>query len=114
MDLKLPSATAYTHAALAAAEVAGVQAQLGLQDAAWENILFGLRLLHGIGPSTSWKRERAVQLEREPNKIKDELKRVMGLKKDDDVRRAFSQYRERFADAAPRRYGRGRRARARQ
>jgi hypothetical protein len=100
LDLKLPNATPYTQAAVAAAEIAGVQTQLGLPDAAWKNILFSLQLLHGIAPSTSWKRERAAQLERESNKIKDELKRVMGLKKDDDVRRAFSQYREKFADVA--------------
>jgi hypothetical protein len=101
LDLKLPNATPYIQAALAAAEIAGVQAQLGQQDAAWENVLLGLRLLHGIAPSTSWKRERAAQLEREQGKIKDELAKVMGLKKDSDaIRRAFNQYREKFADVS--------------
>jgi hypothetical protein len=99
LDLKLPNATPYIQAALAATDIAGVQAQLGQQDAAWKNILSGLRLLHGIAPSTSWKRERAAQLEREQGKVKDELAKAMGLKKDSDaIRRAFNQYREKFTD----------------
>ncbi len=92
LDLKLPDPTPYVQAALAATEIAGVQAQLGESDAAWQNVLLSLRLLHSIAPSTSWRDVRETQLVKEAKRIKDELTRAMALKTNDEKERAWRQY----------------------
>jgi len=100
LDQKLPAAIPLRQAALAAAEIAGVQTQLAHTDAAWNNILLSIKFLHAIAPSTSSMQQRETQLEKDPNQIRAELKKALALKKDDEVRRAFSQYKEKFNDAA--------------
>jgi hypothetical protein len=100
LDHKLPNPVPYTQAALAATEIARVQEALGQSDAAWESILTGLRLLHGITLSKSSIDERTNQLEKQSGKVREELARVMGLKNDDEKRQAFSQYREKLNDVA--------------
>lgn len=100
LDLKLPATIPLRQAAVAAAEIAGVQVQLAHREAAWNNILLSIRFLHAIAPSSGSMQERARQLDKEPDKIRAELKKALALKKDDEVRRAFAQYRDKFNDVA--------------
>jgi hypothetical protein len=100
LDLKLPDAVPLRQAALAAAEIAGVETQLARNDAAWNNILLSIKYLNGIAPSTSSMQARLKQLEGEPGKIRAELKTVLGLKKDDDVRLYFNRYRDKCHEVA--------------
>jgi hypothetical protein len=92
LDLKLPDAVPLRQAAVAAAEIAGVETQLARNDAAWNNILLSLRYLNGIAPSPSSMQARLKQLEGDPGKIRAELKTVLGLKKDDEVRLYYRRY----------------------
>jgi hypothetical protein len=94
--LKLTDPVPLRQAALAAAEIAGVQAQLNQTTAAWDNVLLAIRFLQGIGPSMSSILERMTQLEREPSRLQNELNSEMGLKKEAEKRSAFNRYRERL------------------
>ena len=96
--LKLTDPVPLRQAALAAAEIAGVQAQLNQPAAAWDNVLLAVRFLQGIGPSMSSILERLTLLEREPSRLQNELASEMGLKKEAEKRSAFNRYRERLKD----------------
>ncbi len=98
LDLRLEKAIPLRQAALAAAEIAGVQAQLAHRDAAWNNILLSLKFLNAIAPSTGAVLERAQQLERSPEKIKAELKKALAIQKEDEARRAMNRYNEKLDD----------------
>ena len=100
-DLKLTAAetAAARQSALAATEVAGVQAQLGHADAAWGSVRLALSYLRSIGPAYSAMEERRVQLEKNQNGVENELSRELGVKKADDKRSALKRYKERFRDA---------------
>jgi hypothetical protein len=98
LDLPLKKPIPLRQAALAATEIAGVQVQLANRDAAWNNILLALKFLHAIAPSTSAVRERRLQFDKEPQRIRDELKKAMAIKKEDEVRRTFTQYRQKLED----------------
>jgi hypothetical protein len=96
--LKLPEAMPLWQAALAATEIAGVQTELTQTAAAWENVLLAIRFLHGIAPSMSSMQERQKQVEGEQNRLQNELKAEMGLKKQDEIRTAFYRYKEKLKD----------------
>ena len=96
--LKLPEPMPLWQAALAATEIAGVQTELTQTAAAWENVLLAIRFLHGIAPSMSSMQERRKHVEAEQNRIMNELKAEMGLKKQDEIRTAFNRYRETLKD----------------
>jgi len=98
LDLKLRDPVPLKQAALAATEIAGVQTRLGRVNAAWDNVLLAVRFIQGIGLSMGAMQERSEQLQREPDKIRKELKAAMALKRDDEVRRAFNQYKEKAKD----------------
>lgn len=97
IDLKLHDPVLYRQSALAAVEIARVQMRLGKSDAAWDNILIGLKFLHGIAPSSSAMRERLTQSDK---KIDDEIKSTMGIKKPDDIRLIRTRYKEKCRDVA--------------
>jgi hypothetical protein len=99
LDLKLPPATPLKQASLAAAEIAGVQVQLGRTDVAWSSVLTGLGYLRAIGPSQSATTERRRRVENEGKRVQAELQKETGLKGDDEGRRLFSQYRQKLGDA---------------
>ena len=101
-DLKLPDARATVtlwQSALAAAEIAGVQAQLGHADTAWSNVRLALEMMREIGPSLGAMHERRAQLDKNPNGVQGELARELGLKKKDDITSALNRYKQRFRDA---------------
>jgi len=98
LDQKLPPATPLKQASLAATEIAGVQAQLGRTDVAWNTVLSGLGYLRAIGPSESATRERRRRVDNETDKVRAELKRETGVKGDDELRRLFNNYREKLLD----------------
>ncbi|HEY2251061.1 MAG TPA: hypothetical protein VGH74_08365 [Planctomycetaceae bacterium] len=100
-DLKAQAADAVSprQSALAATEVAGVQAQLGHADVAWGNVRLALQYLRSMGPSLSAMEERRIQLEKNQNAVQAEISRELGLKKSDEQRSALKRYKERFRDA---------------
>jgi hypothetical protein len=100
LDLKLPDPIPYVQAALAASEIASVQAQLGESDAAWQNVLLSLRMLHGIAPSSAWRDEHVERFNKDPKRIGAELNKVLALKLDDEKRRALGQYSQKLTDVA--------------
>ncbi len=97
LDLKIDDPTALKQRAFAAAEVAGVQARSG-DPRAKDNVHLALRFLSGIGPAISPTQERRRQVENDSNRVSTELKRAMALKKDDDIRRALTQYKLKLRD----------------
>jgi hypothetical protein len=97
LDLKLEDATKLKQMALAAAGVARVQAQTG--DArAWDNVLLSLRFLSAIGPAISPTQERRRQVDGDSNRVKEELARALAIKKEDEKRRALTQYKLKLSD----------------
>jgi hypothetical protein len=100
LDLKLPDPIPYVQSALAATEIAGVQAQLGESDAAWQNVLLSLRMLHGIAPSSTWRDEHLEQFKKDPQRIRAELAKVLALKVEEEKRRALSRYSQKLTDVA--------------
>jgi hypothetical protein len=97
LDLKLNDATALKQMALAAAEVAGVQARTG--DArAWNNFQLSLQFLSAIGPALTPTQERRRQVDGDSNRVSAELARALALKGQDDIRRALTQYKSMLRD----------------
>jgi hypothetical protein len=97
LDLKLEDAIPRKQMALAATEVARAQALSG--DArAWENVQLAMRFLSAIGPTLTPTEERRKQVEKDPNRVSAELKRSLGIKKDDEVRQALTKYKLKLSD----------------
>lgn len=99
-DLKLQASATVPlwQSALAATEIAGVQARLGNTQPAWASVQTGLQFLRAIGPSLSAMHERRAQLDKNQNGVQNELAKELGLKKEDDKRSALKRYKERFRD----------------
>ncbi|MBS0262766.1 MAG: hypothetical protein JSS02_12500 [Planctomycetes bacterium] len=96
LDLKLPDANSLKQMALAAADVACVQARTG-DRAAMEQVELALRLAGAIGPAINPTQERRRQVG-DTAKIGAELKKALALKKDDEIRRAVTQYKLKLSE----------------
>lgn len=92
MEYKAPDAVAVRHAALAAAEIAGVQAKHKQPEQAWESMQAALQFLRGSAPSFSLMKERTDQITSKPNAARDEVKAAFELKSNDAVLRQFAKY----------------------
>ena len=100
-DLKIDTQAAVPlrQTALAATEIAGVQAQLGDAKTAWSNVRLALAFMRAIGPSLSAMQERRTQFENNQSSVQTTLARDLGLTKPDDKRNAIKRYKERLKDA---------------
>jgi hypothetical protein len=99
LDLKLEAALPRKQMALAATEVARVQALSG-DPRAWDNVQLAMRFLSAIGPTMTPTEERRRQVDKDPNRVSAELKRSLGIKKDkdDEARQALTRYKLNLSD----------------
>lgn len=96
LDLKLPDEVPLRLAALAAAEVGVVRAEMKQNDAAWNSFQTAFRYLRGSAPGLSFAQQRQAQSDGGgAEKIRAELKSALQLKTDDQIRLQFQQYRDR-------------------
>lgn len=99
LDLKLPESASLRQAAEAAADIAVLKAELGQKEQAWESARTALAFLKGLAPSLSFAQQKIADLEGSAaDAIRDELKKVLQLKNEDQIRRSVTQYRQKCQD----------------
>ena len=95
--LKLPDPTALRLAALAAAELARVEARLEQKPAAWTSMMRCMSYLRATAPGLTAVRDRIADIRRRgPATMRAELKAALDLGSDDKARRALTRYRNRL------------------
>lgn len=100
LAFNLPDPVPLRMAAIAAAEIARAEAQLGNAEAAWNSMTTALKFTRAMAPSPSGMRDRRKEVEEGGLAFRETLKRGLELKNDDEVRRALSNYRKKVIDLA--------------
>ena len=96
-SLKLADPASLRMAALAAAEIARVEARLDQKSAAWTSMTRSLNILRATAPALSAVRDRIAEIRRRgPAAIRAELRAALGLSSEDKALRALIHYRNRL------------------
>ena len=91
--LELPDALQPRLNAIAAAEVTRAQAVLGDNEAATNSLTAALQHLRGHAPCSIAAQSRFDAIANDTNEVKAQLKKVLELKTEDQIRQAVNQYR---------------------
>lgn len=108
LKMKTPDVVPLEQAALAATDLAHAQWELQQPDAAWESLQLATQFLRASAPSVAVVQQHLNAVENNSVELtRLELKSALDLSSDDQVRRAFTQYKQRsrqLLDVANRRF----------
>jgi hypothetical protein len=97
-SIKLPEPVPLRLASAAAAEIAAVQDRLGQADAAWKSLQTSLAFARAMAPSPVAADQRVVENDGRAELVRLELKALLELKAEDDIRREFNRFKRQCTD----------------
>jgi hypothetical protein len=97
-NLKLPDPVPLRLALAAGAEIAAVQDRLGQADAAWKSLQTSLAFARAIAPSPVAADLRVAENDSRSEFVRLELKALLELKAEDDIRREFNRFKRQCID----------------